>query len=289
MATVIEWMGGARLHTLPAAATPVLVGTGAAAQIDRRSGTLALLALGVALALQVGVNYANDYSDGVRGTDMARVGPRRLTGSGLAPARQVLTAALVFFGIGGAIGIVLSFVSGHAWLIAVGAACVGAAWYYTGGARPYGYRGFGEVSVFLFFGLVAVIGTAYTQADRITVPAVLGGIAVGLLASALLLINNIRDIPTDTVAGKRTLAVRLGDIRARWLYLAMIWLPIVLGVACAFWATWSLLVLLMVLPAAVLTIAVVAGAQGKLLVPVLFGTALYELGFGVLLGFGLAV
>lgn len=289
MATSSEWVAGARPRTLPAAATPVIVGSGAAAQVGGFHLGAALLALVVAVALQVGVNYANDYSDGIRGTDLDRVGPLRLTGSGAAPASQVRTAAFASFGVGALSGLVLVVLTGHWWLLLVGALAIAAAWYYTGGKNPYGYRGLGEVGVFVFFGLVAVLGTTYTQADRVTVPAVLGAVAVGLLACAILMVNNIRDVPTDTMAGKRTLAVRLGEFRARRLYVAMIWLPLLLGVLCVFANGWAVIVLLLAFPAVLLSIPVLAGARGLLLVPVLAGTGMYELGFGLLLGLGLAL
>ncbi|GAA4698140.1 1,4-dihydroxy-2-naphthoate prenyltransferase [Promicromonospora umidemergens] len=289
MATAAEWISGARPRTLPAAAAPVMVGTGAAAQVDAAAWLPALLALGVALALQVGVNFANDYSDGVRGTDLDRVGPMRLTASGAAVPGAVKRAAFAAFGVAAVLGLALSAVSGHWWLIAVGAVCMAAAWYYTGGKTPYGYRGLGEIAVFVFFGLVAVLGTTYTQADLITWPAVLGAVGVGLIACALLMVNNLRDIPTDVLAGKRTLAVRLGDHRARRVYAAMLWIPVLLAAVCAFWAPWSLVVLLLLGPAGLLTIPVLAGARGKLLIPVLAGTGLYELGYGLLLWFGLSL
>ncbi|MBE1878617.1 1,4-dihydroxy-2-naphthoate polyprenyltransferase [Myceligenerans pegani] len=289
MATAAEWISGARPRTLPAAAAPVMVGTGAAAQVDSAAWLPAWLALGVALALQVGVNYANDYSDGVRGTDVDRVGPMRLTASGAAAPRSVKYAAFGAFGVAGVLGLALCAVSGHWWLLAVGAVCVLAGWLYTGGRRPYGYAGFGEVAVFVFFGLVAVLGTTYTQADVVTWPALLGAVGVGLIACALLMVNNLRDIPGDVLAGKRTLAVRIGDFRARRVYLGLLWIPVLLGMACAFWAPWSLLVVLLLGPAALLTLPIVAGARGKLLIPVLAGTGLFELGYGVLLGIGLAL
>ena len=289
MATSSEWVAGARPRTLPAAATPVLVGTGAAAQVDGVDPLLAVLALVVALALQVGVNYANDYSDGIRGTDLDRVGPLRLTASGTAPPRTVKLAAFAAFGVGSLAGIALVALSGHWWLLAVGVLSIAAGWYYTGGKNPYGYRGLGEVGVFVFFGLVAVLGTVYTQTNRVTVASVLGAVSVGLLACAILMANNIRDIPTDAVVGKRTLAVRLGDRRARRAYVAMVWLPLVLGALCAFANPWAVIVLLLVPPATLLSIPVLAGARGKLLVPVLAATGLYELGFGALLALGLAI
>lgn len=289
MATSAEWVAGARPRTLPAAAAPVLVGTGAAAQLGAADLGRALLALGVALALQVGVNYANDYSDGVRGTDVDRVGPVRLTAAGLARPGQVKAAAFGAFGVAAALGAWLVWLSGQWWLLAVGVISILAAWYYTGGRRPYGYRGFGEVGVFTFFGLVAVLGTTYTQAGRISWPAVLGAVGVGSLACALLMVNNLRDVPTDALVGKRTLAVRLGEHRARRVYVVLLLVPLLMGIACAFFAPWSLLVLFLGLPAVLLSLAVLAGARGIALVPVLAATGLLELGYGVLLGVGLAL
>ncbi|ANC31282.1 1,4-dihydroxy-2-naphthoate polyprenyltransferase [Isoptericola dokdonensis] len=289
MATPAEWVAGSRPRTLPAAAAPVLVGSGAAAQVDAFAWLPALLALGVALALQVGVNYANDYSDGVRGTDLDRVGPLRLTASGVARPGQVKGAAFASFGVAGVLGLALCAVSGHWWLLAVGVLCVAAAWFYTGGRRPYGYAGLGEVGVFVFFGLVATLGTTYTQADRLTWPAVLGAVGVGLIACALLMVNNVRDIPTDVLAGKRTLAVRLGDRRARRLYALWIVLPVLLALVCALWNPWVLLVGVLLLPAVLLVLPVLAGAHGRALVPVLAGTGMFELAYGVLLGVGLAL
>ncbi|MBD7920049.1 1,4-dihydroxy-2-naphthoate polyprenyltransferase [Cellulomonas sp. Sa3CUA2] len=289
MATASEWLAGARPRTLPAAVAPVLVGTGAAAQVDAAHAGHALLAAGVGLALQVAVNFANDYSDGVRGTDVDRVGPLRLTASGTAPPHQVRNAAFLAFAVACALGMWLIVLTSAWWLIAVGVLCVVGAWTYTGGKRPYGYLGLGEVGVFVFFGLVAVLGTTYTQAGYVTWPAVLGAVAIGLLACALLMVNNLRDVPTDVLAGKRTLAVRIGDHRARRLYAVMVLLPILLGALCAFAAPWSLLVLLLLAPAAILAAGVLAGARGIALVPVLGGTGLLELAFGMLLGLGLAL
>lgn len=289
MATLPEWIAGARPRTLPAAAAPVLVGTGAAAQIDAAHIGRGLLALGVALALQIGVNYANDYSDGVRGTDTERVGPLRLTASGLARPATVKLAAFAAFGVAGLLGLALVLLSGQWWLLAVGALAILAAWYYTGGSRPYGYRGLGEVGVFVFFGLVAVLGTTYTQAGRISWPAVVGAVAVGLLACALLMVNNLRDVPTDALVGKRTVAVRIGERRARQTYAALVVVPVVLGVICAFAAPWALIVMVLALPAGLLAFTVLVGARGIALVPVLAGTGMLELAFGVLLGLGLAL
>ncbi len=289
MATPQEWIAGSRPRTLPAAAAPVLVGTGAAAQIDQAHLGRGLLALGVALALQIGVNFANDYSDGIRGTDTERVGPLRLTASGTARPGTVKAAAFASFGVAGLLGLALVALSGQWWLLAVGAGCVAAAWFYTGGKRPYGYSGLGEVGVFVFFGLVAVLGTTYTQTGRITWPSAVGAVAVGLLACALLMVNNLRDVPTDVLVGKRTVAVRLGERRARVAYALLVAVPILLGLVCAFAAPWSLLVMLLALPAGLLSFTVLVGARGRALVPVLAGTGMLELGFGVLLGLGLAL
>ncbi|WP_136519115.1 MULTISPECIES: 1,4-dihydroxy-2-naphthoate polyprenyltransferase [Cellulomonas] len=288
MASTSDWLAGARPRTLPAAVAPVLVGTGAAAQLGEARLGRALLAAGVALALQVGVNYANDYSDGVRGTDVDRVGPRRLTASGAARPGQVRTAAFAAFGVAALLGVWLVALSGSWWLLAVGALAVVAAWTYTGGRRPYGYRGLGEVGVFVFFGLVAVLGTTYTQAGRLSWPAWVGAVAVGLVACALLMANNLRDVPTDALVGKRTLAVRLGEHRARRVYAVLVVLPVLLAATCAFAAPWSLLVLVLLAPATVLAVVVLLGARGIALVPVLGGTGALELGLGVLLGLGLA-
>lgn len=289
MATPAQWVAGARPRTLPAAAAPVLVGSGAAAHAEAFDGGRTLLALGVALALQVGVNYANDYSDGIRGTDADRVGPLRLTASLLAPAKQVRFAAFAAFGVGALLGLWLVALSGQWWLLAVGLACVAAGWFYTGGSRPYGYLGLGEVFVFVFFGLVATIGTTYTQVGRVTWPSVVGAVAIGLVACAILMVNNIRDIPTDVVAGKRTLAVRLGDHRARRTYVAMVAGSWVLALTCVLASPWVLGVMLLGLPVVLLCIPVLAGARGRLLVPVLGGTGMYELALGALLGLGLAL
>jgi len=289
MATTSEWIAGARLRTLPAAAAPVIVGTGAAAQLGTANLARAGLALGVALALQLGVNYANDYSDGVRGTDLDRVGPMRLTASGAARPDQVRLAAFAAFGIGSAIGLALVAVTGYWWLLAVGVASIAAGWFYTGGRHPYGYRGLGEVGVFVFFGLVAVLGTTYTQTGRLSWPAGAGDVGVGLLACALLMVNNLRDIPTDMLAGKRTVAVRLGEYRARRLYVALVIVPILLALGCALAAPWTLLVAFLALPVGMLTVTVLVGARGRALIPVLAGTGLLELAYGALLGLGLTL
>ncbi|QLL08214.1 1,4-dihydroxy-2-naphthoate polyprenyltransferase [Mycobacterium vicinigordonae] len=221
MASFAQWVSGARPRTLPNAVAPVIAGTGAAAWLHAAVWWKALLALGVALPFIVGVNYANDYSDGIRGTDDERAGPMRLVGSRAATPRAVLTAALVSLFVGCVSGLVLALVSGP-WLIGVGIACVLGAWLYTGGSKPYGYSGYGEAAVFVFFGLTAVLGTQYVQALRIDWVGVVLAVAIGALSSSVLVANNLRDIPTDTVSGKITLAVRLGDRRTRVLYHALL-------------------------------------------------------------------
>jgi len=237
----------------------------------------------------VGVNYANDYSDGVRGTDADRVGPLRLTGSGAAPPRQVLRAALLSFGVAAVAGVALVALSGAWWLLVVGALAVVAAWTYTGGPRPYGYAGLGEVFVFLFFGLVAVLGTTYTQAGRLSGDAWAGAVAIGSLACAILVANNLRDVPTDAVAGKRTLAVRLGEARTRTLYTALLVLPYLLLSVPARTTPFALLPLLTA-PLAVAAVRVVrGGATGRDLVPVLGRTGQLELAYALLLGLALGL
>ena len=221
MANVAQWISGARPRTLPNAVAPVIAGTGAAAWLHSAVWWKALLALAVALALIVGVNYANDYSDGIRGTDDNRAGPVRLVGARLASPRSVLAAAVTSLAVGAAAGLALALLSAP-WLIAVGAACIAGAWLYTGGSRPYGYAGFGEVAVFVFFGLVAVLGTQYTQALRVDWVGLVLAVSIGALSSAVLVANNLRDIPTDTESGKITLPVRLGDARTRVLYQALL-------------------------------------------------------------------
>ncbi|MFN8099338.1 MAG: 1,4-dihydroxy-2-naphthoate polyprenyltransferase [Dermatophilaceae bacterium] len=289
MATLAQWVAGARPRTLPAAVAPVLVGTGAAAALDRADLALAVLALLVSLALQVGVNYANDYSDGVRGTDAARVGPVRLVGQGLARAENVRFMAFAAFAVAGVAGLALVAASNTLPLLVVGALAVVAAWRYTGGTKPYGYRGLGELYVFLFFGLVATLGTTYTQAHTLTRLSLLGACGVGALASAILVANNLRDIPGDTVAGKRTLAVRLGDRGTRVLYVVLVVAAFALAAYAARSTVWALLALV-ALPLAALEIRrVVGGARGRDLIPVLAGTGQTQLAYAVLLATGFAL
>ena len=288
MATPAQWLEGARPRTLPAAIAPVAAGTGAAAAVDGFDLSRALLALLVAVALQVGVKYANDYSDGVRGTDADRVGPLRLVGSGTASPGAVKRAALLAFAVGAVAGLVLALLVAW-WLVLVGVACLLGAWYYTGGGSPYGYRGLGEVSVFVFFGLVATVGTTYVQAERITTASVLAGVGCGALACAILVANNLRDIPTDREVGKRTLAVRLGDRRTRLLYVGLVFAAYAAVVLIALQHLVVLIALGTALPAVRPTLGVIYGATGRELVPVLKETGLLLLVYGVALGITLSL
>jgi 1,4-dihydroxy-2-naphthoate polyprenyltransferase len=289
VASPAEWLAGARPRTLPAALAPVLAGTGVAAYVDGEVWWKAALALVVSLALQVGVNYANDYSDGVRGTDAERVGPVRLVGSGLAAPGAVKAAAFVAFGVAAAAGLVLAVTTAW-WLVAVGAACIVAGWFYTGGTRPYGYAGLGEVMVFVFFGLVAVVGTTYVQTETFEPAALCAAVGIGALACAILVANNLRDIPTDREAGKRTLAVRLGDGSTRQLFAGLVLAAILACVAVAVLTTWwALLALAYAGAAAPAARDVLDGAGGPELVPVLQQTGVAELVFGAGLFVGLLI
>ena len=284
-----RWITGARPRTLPAAVVPVAVG--AAAAVGEPGEFVAwrvVAALVVSLALQVGVNYANDYSDGVRGTDDVRVGPTRLVASGLASASAVKRAAMSAFGVAAVAGLAIAL-STSLWLLVVGVAAIAAGWFYTGGPKPYGYLGLGEVFVFVFFGLVATAGTTYAAIESVTALSVVAGSAVGSLACALLVINNLRDIPTDREVGKRTLAVRLGDDRTRWFYVALVASAFVLTAVSAAWRVPALLGLA-ALPFAVAPIrAVLGGAGGAALIPVLGATGRLQLVWGVLLTVGLSI
>jgi 1,4-dihydroxy-2-naphthoate polyprenyltransferase len=288
VADLKTWVAGARPRTLPAAIVPVVVGSGVAFGYHRFSAWRAALALLVALALQIGVNYANDYSDGIRGTDEVRVGPVRLVASKLASPKQVLAAALGSFAVAGAAGLVLAAVTSW-WLLLVGLAAVAAAWFYTGGSRPYGYRALGEVSVFVFFGLAAVAGTAYVQMRSLAWLPVAAAVPIGLLACALLVINNLRDIPTDSETGKRTLAVVLGDRHTRALYVGCIVLPFCVAIALAPAKPWSLLALAAVPFAFPPVRGVLGGTTGRGLIVALGQTGRLQLAFGVLLTLGLAI
>ena len=283
------WIEGARLRTLPLAIAPVAIGAGAADSVQAFDLTLTLLALAVALFLQIGVNYANDYSDGIRGTDEQRVGPLRLTGSKSVKPEAVKLAAFAFFALAALAGLAIVLITGMFWLIAVGLAAIIAAWFYTGGKSPYGYAGLGELAVFVFFGLVATVGTTFIQTEFIEFNSVLGGIASGLFASAVLMVNNIRDIATDSMASKKTLAVRLGKKPATYLFLAMIWLPFVILAFFTLLYPASLLgflSLLLVLPA---TVIVLTATTAKELILVLKLTSFASLSFALSLALGLFV
>jgi 1,4-dihydroxy-2-naphthoate octaprenyltransferase len=338
VATLGQWVQGARPRTLPAALAPVLVGTAIAytylapaLAVDveiGRSGPLgfgepagwfaygpltaeldltsvlelnaaipwsefvlrAVLALVVALALQIGVNYANDYSDGIRGTDELRVGPVRLVGQGLAAPAAVKRAAFACFGIAAIAGLLLVLRTQAWWLLLVGAAAIVAAWFYTGGKRPYGYAGLGELFVFVFFGLVAVVGTAYVLMMQITWLPVTASIGVGALSVAILLVNNLRDIPTDIDAGKRTLAVRLGDHGTRTAYLLAIATPYLVTIAIAVNGRLLALLAFASVPLAIVPVRTIRdGVTGRALVPALSGTGALLLGYAVTLSLGLVL
>jgi len=287
MATVAQWIEGARPRTLPNAVAPVIAGTGAAAWLGSAVWWKALLALLVSVALIVGVNYANDYSDGIRGTDDERAGPLRLVGSKLAAPRAVFTVALASLGVAAVAGVTLALLTAP-WLIAVGVLCIAGAWLYTGGSRPYGYAGFGEVAVFVFFGLVAVLGTQYTQALRADWVGLAAAVAVGGLSSAVLVANNLRDIPTDQLAGKMTLAVRLGDARTRVLYLSLLGVAAAMTVVLMRATPWCALGFL-ALPLAVKASGPVrTGRGGRELIPVLRDTGLTMLVWSIAVAAALA-
>ncbi|HEX5142752.1 MAG TPA: 1,4-dihydroxy-2-naphthoate polyprenyltransferase [Mycobacterium sp.] len=282
MATAAQWIEGARPRTLPNAVAPVIAGTGAAAWLHGAVWWKALLALAVSVALIIGVNYANDYSDGIRGTDDDRAGPLRLVGAKLASPRKVLTAAIVSLTVAAVAGLALAWVS-NPWLIAVGAACLAGAWLYTGGSRPYGYQGLGEVAVFVFFGLVAVLGTQYTQALRVDWVGLTIAIAMGCLSSAVLVANNLRDIPTDAQSGKITLAVRLGDARTRRFYLALLVIAALATVVTAFATPWCLAALAATPLAIRAARPIATGSVGPQLIPVLRDTGLTMLVWAIII------
>ena len=283
------WIEGARLRTLPLAIAPVAIGAGAADALQSFDATLSALALAVALFLQIGVNFANDYSDGIRGTDDNRVGPLRLTGSKSVKPESVKAVAFVFFALAAASGLAIIVITGLWWLVALGLASIIAAWFYTGGKSPYGYAGLGEIAVFVFFGLVATIGTAYIQIGFVEINSVLGGIAAGSFAAAVLMVNNIRDIETDQKASKNTLAVRMGAKWAKRLFLVMIWLPFVILLYFTLLYPASFLAygaLFLVLPA---TLIVLTARTAKELILVLKLTSFASLTYSLLLTLGLVV
>ena len=283
-----KWVAGARPRTLPAAVVPVAVGTAVAGAQGEVVWWRALAALVVALAIQVGTNYANDYSDGIRGTDQRRVGPTRLVAEGLASPASVRLAALASMAVAGVVGFVVSIAVGPE-LILVGVLCLAAGWLYTGGPRPYGYAGFGEVFVFVFFGLVATVGSAYMHLERVTGLGLLASVPVGLLATALLVTNNLRDIPSDTSAGKRTLAVRLGETWTRLLYLGCLLGAFLLVPVIAIAQPFALAALAAAPLSRRPAKAVAAGATGRQLVPALVATGKLQLAFGALLALGIAI
>jgi 1,4-dihydroxy-2-naphthoate octaprenyltransferase len=283
------WVEGARLRTLPLAIAPVAIGAGAADSVQAFDLTLSALALAVALFLQIGVNYANDYSDGIRGTDDYRVGPLRLTGSKSVRPESVKLAAFAFFGLAAASGLAIVLITGMFWLIAVGLAAIVAAWFYTGGKNPYGYAGLGELAVFVFFGLVATIGTTFVQVGFIEFNAVLGGIASGLFASAVLMVNNIRDIETDKLASKKTLAVMLGKKAATGLFLVMIWTPFVLLAFFTLLYPATLMGFASLLLVAPATLIVLTAKSSKELILVLKLTSFASLAYALALAAGLFI
>lgn len=283
-----EWLEGARPHTWANAFAPVVAGTGAAALYNGAHLGRALLGLLVAWGLIVGVNFANDYSDGIRGTDEDRSGPLRLTGSGLVPPQQVKYAAFGAFGLAAVFGIALSVLSSP-WLILVGALCIAAAWFYTGGSHPYGYRGLGEISVFIFFGLIAVLGTEFTQFGRITWVGLACAVGIGSISAGVNLANNLRDIPTDAQSGKITLAVRLGDRLTRVVLPVLAFMPVLMSVLMGFAsinALWAVLALPLIFGA---ILPVIRGAEGKALIPVLGGLGRGMLLWALVTALGLAL
>jgi 1,4-dihydroxy-2-naphthoate octaprenyltransferase len=287
--TIKNWITGARVRTLPLAVAPIALGSASADLVDRFDPLLAALALLVALLLQIGVNYANDYSDGIRGTDANRVGPLRLTGSGLVRPQAVKLAAAITFGLAALAGLTIVLLTGQWWLVAVGAVSIIAAWYYTGGKYPYGYAGLGEIAVFIFFGLIATVGTAYIQILAIDPMAVLLGINFGFYATAVLLVNNIRDVETDRESGKNTLSVRIGVRASKWLFGALLILPVIFNILLAslYPATIiGLANLILVFPA---FMAGVKGKTAKDYISALKLTSFAGLGFGLLVGLGLFI
>jgi 1,4-dihydroxy-2-naphthoate octaprenyltransferase len=271
------------------ALAPVIVGSAAAFGLGSFRPVNAVLAAVVAVLLQVGVNYANDYSDGIRGTDDERVGPLRLTGSGAARARDVKNAAFASFGLAMVAGAALILLSQAWFLLLVGIGCIAAAWGYTGGKNPYGYLGLGDLFVFVFFGLVATLGTTYTQAGQLSAPAWIGAVSTGLISMALLMANNVRDIPTDREAGKLTLAVRLGDTPARISYVMMLAAAVLLPLFLIDGYPWVLLVLLLVPAGLMPSWLMLKGKKRRSLIPVLKQTSLINLGFSLLFGLGIVL
>jgi 1,4-dihydroxy-2-naphthoate octaprenyltransferase len=290
-ASLGDWIGGARLRTLPVAVAPVALGSAAAFLISAPGWhwVRILLCLAVAVALQIGVNYANDYSDGIRGTDKYRVGPSRLTGSGAAKPRAVLTVALVFFGLGAVAGVILVVLTGYYWMLAVGAVCIVAAYFYTGGKRPYGYFGLGELFVFVFFGLVATLGSTFAQVGRVNVESWVSAVCVGLMACAVLMVNNLRDLEQDKLAGKRTLAVLVGSRGARILFGIFLLVPFVLLVFFGLFYDTAWLVYFVLLPALPAVIITSTGKTAPEFILALKLSSLTVLLFGLGLAWAIAL
>lgn len=288
MANLSQWVTGARPRTLPAAVVPVVVASAGAASVLKFDLPRAILALVVSLALQVGTNFANDYSDGIRGTDDRRVGPARLTASKAARPRAVLTAALIFFALAAVAGFILAFLASW-YLLLGGFAALLAGWYYTGGSKPYGYYGFGELFVFVFFGLFAVLGTFFVQVGSVGMFPLLIAVPVGLLAVALLVVNNLRDIQSDMASNKSTLAVRLGDKRTRTLYEYLILSSLLLVFSIALYRPFSLLALFAIFFAIKPVRDVHGGSTGKSLIKVLGSTGRLQITFGLLLSVGVLI
>jgi 1,4-dihydroxy-2-naphthoate octaprenyltransferase len=282
MTTREQWIAGARPKTLPAAIAPVLVGTSFAGY--NASFLHTFLALTVALSLQIGVNYANDYSDGIKGTDVDRVGPMRLVGSGAATADSVKKAAFISFFVAAIAGLMLA--SRTSWLLIIlGAICIIAAWTYTGGPKPYGYQAMGEVSVFIFFGVVATVGTYYVQTESVSREVILASFAMGALACAILVLNNLRDLPSDEVAGKKTLAVVMGDKSTRDLYKWLMFFALVISVALALFSFYYLFALLSLPLVSKSVRAVSAGAREDELIALLAKTGRIQIIYSVALSF----
>lgn len=289
MATVAQWIQGARLRTLPLAVAPIIAGSAAAYEVGELHHWRALLALLVAFFLQVGVNYANDYSDGIKGTDEVRVGPLRLVGSGVASPRSVKMAAFVCFGLAMLAGLGLVYLSQQWWFLAIGASAVLAAWGYTGGKYPYGYMGLGDVFVFIYFGLVATLGTMFTQTAQLTLTSIVLAVSIGLFSCGLLMANNVRDIPTDIDAGKRTLAVRLGDTISRRTYAAEMILGLGLIVVLVPNNPWFALVFILIGPVLHSSITVLSGARGLALIPILKQAGFVALAYSLLAALAVAL
>ncbi len=282
------WIAGARPRTLPAAVVPVAVGSGVAISANSFRPVEALLALGVSLSLQIASNYSNDYSDGIRGTDEKRSGPVRLVASGLKSPKAVKKVAIGFFALAGVLGLILALLTSF-WLLAVGAAAILAGWFYTGGPKPYGYYGYGELFVFVFFGLVAVVGTAYVQIGSVSLRQFLVAIPVGISSVCLLVVNNLRDIPSDARSGKKTLAVRMGDRLTRVLYAGLV--ALMFGLVAVSWLYFRFAPLgLLAIPFAFAPLrAILRGASGKELIPALGLTGRMQLALALFFSIGIAL